>query len=208
MKLCEPVGKNRKGAATLMYFVILLPVIFLIGSVIIDLSSYMMLRTHLLNCLDTSVVSAVNLSMKDDYRSDRDLVLFRGGENLSGDFNLFVLNFRWAFTNNTGTQINSSFEPDIEDGSGVIMSQCVKFNRPSEEDSVISSIEVTVELKDDVDFAPGDYEQVSQAVEVTQTAYVKLPLTSNMLKFLDSDNEPVEFPLTVKNKVGNIRVID
>lgn len=205
MKLYESVGKNRKGAATLMFFVILLPVIFLIGSVIIDLSSYMMLRTHLLNCVDTSVVSAVNLSIKDDYRSDRDLVLFRGGDKLEDDFLFFIFNFINLYSSNTGTVPDLNFNIHLGgEDTGVAMWADIKFTR---QDSVISSIEVKVELKDPVYFGPGDYEDVSQTVEITQTAYVELPLTSNMLKFLDRNNEPVKFPLTVKNKVGNIRVI-
>lgn len=191
--------RNKKGAGTLIFFLILFPVILLLGAIAIDFMMFAMVRAHLQNILDSAVISAVNLSVKDEYRSDRELVIFRTSD-FDSDFRAFTSNFHIILQSNLfGLQGGTSVF------AGTICTMTYSDNHLIKL-PISGTITVTIKIEDSEDSNPGVNATDNLTVDCKFDG-INLSIMTNIAGFFGF-NDPVKVKdVVLSTKVGNIRVL-
>lgn len=202
--------QNKKGAGTLVIFTVLLPVIVLLGCISVDIAMFAVIKSHLQNYLDTSVISAVNLSIRDEFRSDRKLIIFRVpemfpdpslyGDFFGEDFRAFVDNFDKSFReeNMSGSLEKEEPEPDIDTEAKT----CIWKYQPIENSTLpITSTTVTIEVETSPDF-DGNW---SENIKVYCDTKIALPLLTNAAGLFGYNNN-IFVPVRILTTVGNVRI--
>lgn len=194
--------RNKKGAGTLIFFLILFPVILLLGAIAIDLMMFAMVRGHLQNILDSAVISAVNLTVKDEYRSDRELVIFRTS-NFEDDFRAFVSNFHIMLQSNLfGLQGGEVPSFPTEKTCIIVYNHNQLTKLP-----ISGTITVTIKIEEDGVAGIGVNATENLTVDC-KFGGINLPIMTNFAGFFGF-TDPVQVKdVVLSTKVGNIRVMD
>lgn len=176
------------GQATLLFVFLLIPIIFFIPAIALDLSSYQATKVQLQNALEVSADSALNKSIVDNYRSDKIIKL--------KDMDTYRTNLEKGIQDNFRATINSAnntqivFQPGY-DFTPQPATLTIAYNQQQENSS-----------------SAGNEGSVGVNIQLTLTTKLRLPVASKLLSLVGIDDGSGWSPsITITDYVYGIRVL-
>lgn len=185
---------SKNGEGLLLFIFLLIPVVFFVPAIALDLSAYQATKVHLENALEVASNAALNKSIVDDYRSDKILKL--------KDMNTFATNLKEGIEKNFHATIISSGDTEIKFTPGYAFTP---------EPAILT---ITYERQEEDGLDPNDPNRhnglgnIGININLELTTELKLPITSKFLQvFGISDGSSLNPSITVTDRVCGVRVI-